>query len=162
MSRKIATILVFILLQLVGSAQTTSIKIEADHQPLNAVLLQLRDQYNFHFSYSDNELSKHYITVSKTFNSKEETIKYLLKDLPFEFRKSGEVFIIIPSKKKEKEKESQKTTRIMGQIVEAGSYEPLPFSHILINNHQMVSDVMGSFNYTASTDSTFHYRFQNI
>ena len=162
MIRKNVAILLFILVHLVGTAQTKTIKIEASHQPLNTVLLQLRDQYDFQLSYSDNELSKHYVTVSKTFSLKEEALKYLLKDLPFELKRSGEVFIIIPKKKSAKEEKLEKTTRITGQIVEAGSYEPLPFSHILINNHQMVSDVMGGFNYTASTDSTFHVRISHL
>lgn len=162
MIRKTVVILLVIFYSVGTMAQSKPIKIEANHQPLNSILLQLRDQYNFHFSYSDNELSKYPITVSKTFSSKEEAIRYLLKDLPFELKKSGEVYIIIPLKKTTREEKQDKTTRITGQIVEAGSFEPLPFSHILINNHQMVSDVMGGFNYTASTDSTFHVRISHL
>ncbi|MFA9388202.1 MAG: TonB-dependent receptor domain-containing protein [Prolixibacteraceae bacterium] len=162
MSKKTAIILLILLYSLLGLAQTKSIKIEANHQALNSVLLQLRNQYNIQFSYSDNELAKFYVTLHQTFNNKEEAIKFLLKDLPFVLKKTGDVFIIIPQKKKEKEEKQTSTTRIGGQIVEAGSFEPLPFSHILINNHQMVSDVMGSFNYTASTDSSFHVQISHL
>lgn len=143
-------------------AQPMSIKIEAKDQALNVVLVQLREQYDFQFSYSDNQLSKYKVTVSKTFRSKDDAIEFLLKDLPFQLKKTGEVYILIPDKKKQKEEKQKAQTNISGQIVEVGTFEPLPFSHILINNHPMVSDVMGGFNYTASADSTFHLRISHL
>lgn len=165
MIRKLIISILLFIFSAVAFAQQNSIHVEANNQPLNVVLLELRQNYDFQFSYSDNKLSKYKISVDKKFSSKEETVKFLTKGLPLKVKKSGEVFIIIPDKKKEKEVKEKTVvpkTKIIGQIVEAGSFEPLPFSHILINNHQLVSDVMGSFNYIASADSSFHVRISHL
>jgi hypothetical protein len=162
MIRKTTILFSIILLALSGLAQPKIIKVEAKDQPLNLVLLQLRTQYDFQFSYSDSELSQYKITVSKTFASKEEAVEYLLKGLPFQLKKIDAVFIIVLRKKKQKEGQKKELTQITGQIVEAGSFEPLPYSSILINNHPMIADVTGNFNYTAKVDSTFHVRISHL
>ncbi len=155
------SILVF-MLPVFGSSQNRGIKVEAANQPLNRVLLQLREQYDFQFSYSDTELSQYTVTVSKTFFSKEETLRFLFDGLPFQVKKTGEVFIIIPEKKGLKEAPKKGHTHITGQIIEAGSSEPLPYSQILINNHPLFADVTGNFNFSASADSTFHVRISHL
>lgn len=162
MIRKATILIAIILLALVGFSQPQVIKVDANNLPLNVVFLHLRNQYNFQFSYSENQLSKYKVTVSQTFGSKLEAIEYLLKDLPFQLKKMDDVFIIIPDKKKQKEEQKKDQTQITGQIVEAGSFEPLPFSYILINNHPMIADVTGNFNYMASIDSSFHLRISHL
>jgi hypothetical protein len=143
-------------------SQQAKIIIEVKNKPLNEVLLLLRDQYGYQFSYSENLLSAHRVSVSKTFGSKEEAIGFLLKGVPFEMKRAGEVFIIIPKKTELITEKKRELSHIRGQVVEAGSLEPLPFSHVLINNSAMVTDVQGSFNYTASLDSTFHLRVSHL
>jgi hypothetical protein len=162
MTRKIV-IFVFLLLFSVNTfPQQAEIKIEVKNKPLNEVLLTLRDQYGYQFSFSDNLLSSHRITVSKTFSSKEDAIRFLLNGIPFELKKSGEVFIIVPLKSENIAEKKKEPSHIKGQVVEAGSLEPLPFSYVLINNYAMLTDVKGSFNYTASIDSTFHLRVSHL
>jgi hypothetical protein len=162
MTRKIK-IAVFLLLFAVSAfSQHAEIKIEVKNKPLNEVFLMLRDHYGYQFSYSDNLLSPYKITVSKTFSSKEEAVKYLLKGIPFELKKTGDVFIIIPLKQEKIAEKKRENSHIRGQVVEAGSLEPLPFSYVSINNYSMVTDVKGSFNYTASADSTFHLRVSHL
>ncbi|MBL7965370.1 MAG: TonB-dependent receptor [Prolixibacteraceae bacterium] len=162
MIRKAAIMVLSTLIAFFASAQTEPIKVDVTNQPLNTVLVQLRNQYNFQFSYSDNQLSQHKITVSKVFTTKDEAVRYLMKDLPFAIKKSGEVYIIIPDKKKQKGGTGKEQKQITGQVVEAGSFEPLPFSNILINNHPLIADVTGTFNYTASADSSFHVRISHL
>jgi outer membrane receptor protein involved in Fe transport len=162
MIRKLTILYLLIILSFVGSSQSKILKIEATNQPLNAVLLQLRNQYDFQFSYSENQLAGYKITISKTFTSKEEAVKYLLKDLPFYLKVTKDVFIIIPNSKKLKRSQGKDVTQITGQIVEAGSYEPLPYSNILINNHPMVADVTGNFSYSALADSSFRIRISHL
>ncbi len=154
--------LFLILLLSVGSAQTKSIRIEVDDMPLNRVLLLLREQYDFQFSYSESQLSKYKITVSKTFATKDEALKFLFDGLPFEIKKMGNVFVIIPEKPKPKEVPKKDQTQITGQIVEAGSSEPLPFSQVLINNHPMISDVTGNFNYMATAEDSYRVRISHL
>ena len=162
MIRKISILIFILVLSFHVYSQTGIIKIDVKDTPLNEVLVSLRDKYNFEFSYGDDQLSKYKITLTKTFTSKEEALKYLLNDLPLELRQSGDVFIIIPMKKTLLAEKKKPIVRISGQIVEAGSIEPLPFSHVIINNHPMVTDVMGSFNYVASADSSFHVRVSHL
>ncbi|MDP2336311.1 MAG: TonB-dependent receptor plug domain-containing protein [Bacteroidota bacterium] len=162
MIRKLLISCFVVILSVAGFAQSRNIRVEVSNLPLNQVLLQLREQYDFQFSYADNQLSPYRITVSKTFSSKEEVLKFLLDGLPFQLKKTGEVFVIIPDKKKLREEQKKGQTQITGQIVEAGSFEPLPFSKIMINNHPMIADVTGNFNYTATDDSTFHVRISHL
>jgi len=143
-------------------SQSSQIKLDVKSEQLNNVLVKLRDQYNFQLSYSDNLLSNYKITASKTFRKKEDALKFLFKGLPFEIQKSGDVFVIIPNKYVEKEEKKVTLAQVTGQIVESGSFEPLPFSHVWVNNKPMVSDVMGNFNYTASADSGFHLRISHL
>jgi hypothetical protein len=163
MIRKLILSSFFVVFLLVsGFAQTRNINIAVSNQPIVNVLLQLREQYDFQLSYSDNQLSQYKVTVLKTFSSKEEALRFLLNGLPFQLKKTGEVFVIIPDKKKLKEEQKKDQIQITGQIVEAGSFEPLPFSQILINNHPMITDVTGNFNYTASSDSFFRVRISHL
>lgn len=163
MTKKLLISLLLSLSVVLGFAQSENIKIKAKNQPLNLILLDLRKNYDFQFSYSDNNLSKYKISIDQEFQGKKEAVEFLIQGLPLKYKKAGDVFIIIPDKRKEEIREPEKPkTKIAGQIVEAGSYEPLPFSHILINNQQLVSDVMGSFNYTASADSSFHVQISHL
>lgn len=162
MIRRLTILFALILAFTKGFSQSEVIQVNVKDLPLNVVLLQLRNQYNFHFSYSEDQVSKYKITVLKTFESKQEAIEYLLKEFPFRVRKVDDVFIIIPDKKKLKEGQKREQTQITGQIVEAGSYEPLPFSYILINNHPMIADVTGNFNYLTTADSTYHLRISHL
>ncbi len=162
MTRRLIILFTFLLAFLEGFCQSEVIQVNAKELPLNVVLLQLRNQYNFNFSYSEDQVSKYKVTVIKTFKSKLEAIEYLLKELPFRVKKVDEVFIIIPDKKKLREGQKRLQTQITGQIVEAGSYEPLPFSYILINNHPMIADVTGNFNYILASDTTYHLRISHL
>jgi hypothetical protein len=86
-------------------------------------------------------------------------VEYLIREYPLSLKMLGNVFIIIPEKKKPKPEGANKLT---GKVVDALSYEPLPFSHIVINNHPTVSDVNGQFAYTASKDSLLHVQISHI
>lgn len=160
-------IIVFLIIGFCLHGQNLSIVINADNIPIKEVLEQLREQYNFHFSYSEDQLSGYRVNISKTFHSEEEAIQYLFKDLPFKIHHSDEVFIIIPIKNKtddKNEKQKEKFITISGQIVEAGSYEPLPYSHVFINNHALVSNVMGSikYSYPSAEDSSVHFKISHL
>jgi hypothetical protein len=151
-----------ILLVTVGFAQTENIRIEVSELPLNTVLLHLREKYDFHLSYSEDQVSKYKITASRTFTSKEETLKFLLEGLPFQLKKIDDVFVIVPEKKRTKDIPKKDQTQITGQIVEAGSSEPLPFSQIMINNQPLVSDVSGNFSFLSTDENSFRLRISHL
>lgn len=144
------------------AAQQKDIHLTTENEPLSHVLIRLRDNYGFQLSYSDNEVSKYLITVSKTFKSQDEVIQHIFRELPFNINRSGNVFVIIPDKKKLREEKRKLATTISGQVVESGSYEPLPYSSILINQKQIISDGSGSFTFTASTDTSFRLRISHL
>ncbi len=162
MTRTLLIAVILICIFLPARAQDRPVRISAVDQQLNTLLIQLRDQYGFQLSYNDSEISKYRVTVSGTFHSGEEALKNLLKGLPFQVKKSGEVLIIISDQRIKKEEVPKEHTQISGQIVEAGSFEPLPFSHILINNHPLVSDVSGNFNFSSSDDADFHLKISHL
>lgn len=153
--------ILFLLLGLTGFTQPGStITVDVTDKPLNEVLHQLRDQYGFQLSYTENELSKYKVTVHQQFQTDEETLNFLLTKLPFKLKKAGEVFIIIPLKKGKTDQKSN--VQITGQIVESGTWEPLSYSNIIINKKKLVADVTGSFNFIASADSSFHVQISHL
>jgi hypothetical protein len=166
MIRKIGISFFLLIISFSTFSQSANIHIDVKEKPLNEVLVMLRSQYYFQFSYSDNQLSKYKITLLKTFKNKDEAVNYLLQGLPFELKKSGEVFIIVPLKTENKIEKKDEVKRelsvISGQILEAGSFEPLPFSQVLINKHRITTDLMGSFNYIASSDTSFHIQVSHL
>ena len=140
-----------------ASAQSGEIKLDAVNQPLNSLLLQLRDQNDLQLSYNDRELSKYNVTVHETFRSTDEALNYIIRDLPFRLKISGGVYIIVPDRKKLKEDYFS----ISGQIVESGTMEPLPFSQIQIDHREIETDETGNFSYTAPADSLVHIRISH-
>ena len=106
------------------------ISIDAKNQPLSQILTELRDQYKLNISFDNNLLSKYSLDISGKYQSPDEAIKYLLKDLPLNFEKKENVFIIFP---KASEPKKNATYYLSGMVLERGSEEPLPYSHILIN-----------------------------
>jgi outer membrane receptor protein involved in Fe transport len=166
MAKRWHLILVALILFQAVYAQQQSITIDANRQALNRVLVHLRDAYGFQFSFSDDQLSKYTITLKGTFQSQDEAMENVLKGLPFQTIKSGEVFVIVPIKETPSAKafaaEAQLQAILKGKVVEAGTFEPLPFSHIIINNKAMVSDVGGNFSYLASADTTFQVKISHL
>lgn len=137
------------------------IQIDASKAPLNEVLLLLKENYGFRFAFDKDLLSQFEITIHKDFHSKEEALAGLLKGLPLAFKISGDVFLIFPVNASQGVRPVQ-TTKIAGQVVEARSFEPLPFSYILINNRSIQSDQQGNFTYLASADTSFNVRILHL
>jgi outer membrane receptor for ferrienterochelin and colicin len=160
MMKTTISIILFLLMVNTGFAQPDKIHIEAKNKNLSLVLLEMRDRYDYHFSYSESELARFKVSVSKTFNSKHEAIAFLIKDLPLKLQQQGGVYIIIPDKNKIIEK--NQPVRLSGTIVDAETFEPLPYSHIIINKRPTISDVNGSFAFTASADTDFNIHVSHL
>jgi hypothetical protein len=145
----------------VFAQQPETIMIDVNSKPLNEVLIHLKENFGFQFAFDKDLLSQFKVTIHKNFHSKEETLTGLLKGLPLTFKNSNGVFLIIPQNDFQ-EVRPQKITRIAGQVVEARSFEPLPFSYILINNLSIQSDQQGNFTFLASADSAFNVRISHL
>ncbi len=155
--------LVFILLFhiVVKAQQPGQIKVNVSNMPLNKVLLFLKENYNFQFAFDTDLLSKYKVTINEKFSNQEETLKGILTDLPFNIERSGEVFLIIPKEYTKKEKDTT-YTRIAGQVLEAQTREPLPFSYISVNNRYVQTDRQGHFKYLASADTSYNLRISHL
>lgn len=147
---RILTTLLFILSGFfIQEVYAQKIKINAHNKALSEVLIELRDQYDYQFSFSNELLSQYKVSVNKSFNSREKALEHLLKKLPLNYQLSNKVFLIFPE-----EKVTQ--YRLFGQVLDQESLEPLPFSHLTINDTPMATDENGNFSFTSETDSTFH------
>lgn len=155
---------VFVLLMFFqGLAQTAKkIIVNVQKTPLSQVLLDLKENYGIQFAFDNDILSKYLVSLNRTFQSEEEALSYLLKNLPLELEKSGDVFIIIPISEDTVAVQIKAPTQITGQVLEAQTYEPLPFSNISINNKYIQTDQQGNFNFIASTGSAFDLRISHL
>jgi len=156
--------LVFILFFLVQvSAQTPlKIAIHAEQTPLDEVLLKLKESYGFQFAFDEDLLSQYQVTANRVFPSVDEALAFLIRPFPLVIEKADEVYLIIPQKKEEKQETKNKFTQISGQVLEAGSYEPLPFSYILINGKPVQSDQQGNFSFLAAADTSYRVRISHL
>ena len=134
------------------------INIEAKNTPLNKLLIDLKTTYNIEFSFDDRLLSQYTVSLKKTFQNPEQAIREIIRDFPLAFEKSGDVFIIYPVKKPKKETQY----RLSGKILDAGTLEPLPYSHIIINNFPHISDLTGSYFFISKTDSIFTVKVSQL
>ncbi len=159
MNKKLILFLVSLFFSSCLFAQQAVIRIQAQNEAITNVLEQLREDYQLQLSYSENFLASYTVSINKTFSSPQQALKEVLKDLPFELKQADEVFIIVPLKKvatPEPPKErvarervvQEKDITIAGQIVEAGTLEPLPFSTVQINEDVYVSNITGTIHFT--------------
>ncbi|NQU34417.1 MAG: TonB-dependent receptor, partial [Bacteroidetes bacterium] len=143
-------------------AQSQKIKIDVVGISLNKVLVELRDNYGIQFSFDDKLLSRYSVTAKMEFDSKDDAIFYLISGLPLSVEKSGEIFVVFPSESKKRSSKKNVISRVGGQVVEAGTFEPLPFSQIIINEKQVQSDQNGNFNFLASADTSFNMQISHL
>ncbi|WP_282036204.1 TonB-dependent receptor plug domain-containing protein [Saccharicrinis aurantiacus] len=134
-----------------SNAIAQSYTVNCEKKPLNQVLIELRERDQLQFSFDDNLLSQFDITINAEFNSSDQLVSRLIENLPLKYEKSGEVFVIYPFEVKT----PKKVYSCSGQLLEKGSGNPLPFSHVLINNYNTVTDVKGVFVLPESEDSIF-------
>lgn len=161
MKNNILTFLLGISIVWSVNAQPQKIKIDVAGIPLNKVFFELRDKYGFQFTFNDRLLSDFKITATREFETKEAAVSFLLEGLPLEFEKNGDVFVIF-SAQQQNIPVVKKYLHVGGQVVEAGTFEPLPFSYILINSRQVQSDQNGNFNFLASADTSINLQISHL
>ena len=135
----------------ISSVFSQTIEVDCQSKPLNEILIEWRDTYDLQFSFNDAQLASYIITIKQSFKNPDEALKKILKGLPLDYEKSDEVYIIYPVKKEKK----KKNYTLVGKIIERGTGEPLPFSHIMANSQQAVTDVKGVFSFNFVNDSVY-------
>lgn len=138
--------------------QGQAYKVEFAEKPLNKALIDLRQEYDVRFSFDDRYLSDFSVSASGEFSSFDELLNVLLAGLPLQWELMGDVYVIY---------QSDNTVQpsgflILGQVLEKDTGEPLSFSHVQIGNHQMVTDVKGSFSFVSRKDSGIHVKASHL
>ena len=112
-------------------------------EPLNYVLIGMRDDYGIQLSFNDYQLSQYLVSADGVFRNAEDALRHLLADLPFTLSRSGEVFIISSSAYQ------RNIVRylVAGQIRDKASRESLPYSQILFGTKWMETDFLGQFSF---------------
>lgn len=133
----------------VGQAQ--EVEVVCQEQPLSSLLVDLREQYQLQFSYDDEYLSKFKITASRKFSNPEKAFEYILKDLPVTCEKVGGVFLFY----KIQPKPILNIYHLTGRFSDRSGMEALPYTHLIINNTNLVTDQYGNFSFQSQRDSLF-------
>ncbi|MBN1416156.1 MAG: TonB-dependent receptor [Bacteroidales bacterium] len=147
-----------VILYLLAPVFSQEVRITCTNQPLNKILIDLRDDYGLMVSFDDKQLSAYKITADKKFASPSRAFDYLLKGLPLGYEVSDDVYIIfsVPYKVK------PRNYIISGRISDKTSRETLPYSGIYLNNTIVLSDAKGNFSFTSATDSIFSVRISYL
>ena len=143
-----------------AAQSSQEIMVDVEETALNVVFIALKEKYGFQFAFDNDLLSKYSVTLNKVFSSEEETLKFLTSNLPLQIEKSGDVFLIIP--KPDIKKSKNIFTRISGQVLEKQTFEPLPFSYILINNKSIQADQQGNFSFLTSADTSINLKISHL
>ncbi len=152
-------IIIILALSCLGSVSfSQEVKIKCTNEPLNKILITLRDNYNIMLSFDDSQLANYRLTVDKTFSSVTHAFNFLLRGLPLSYEVSGGVYIIYLVETKEKPKKYL----IAGRIYDKTNLETLPFSSVMINNTGLISDAKGYFSLTSSYDSIFNIKISYL
>lgn len=144
-------LLIFLI---IGGLATNAQQIELEYTktPLDEVLIDIRDQYQLQFSFSNNILKTYLISVDKNFSSVEQALEFLFSDLPVTFDKIGETYLVY----KTEEPIASSEYLLSGNVYEINSTEKLPYAHLNINGVSLVTSNSGHFSIQSETDSLFH------
>ena len=152
------TIVCLFFMYLAVPLSSQEIRIDCTDEPLNKILIQLRDNYDLMVSFDDQQLSTYKLTLEKKFSSHSLALEYLFKGLPLRYEVSDGVYIIYSVVLKER----PESHILAGSVSDKTNHETLPFSSILINNKGLISDAKGNFSFTSATDSIFSIKISYL
>jgi hypothetical protein len=148
-----------------GFAQ--KIKLDVKKEPLNKVLVKIRDGFKAEFSFNDSETSKYIVTCKKSFGTVAEALEFVLKDFPLNYELNGSVYVIFKKVENHEPelipvKKEKPRYRVSGSVIDQKEGECLPFSLVSVNGIGLVCDQNGKFSYVSQTDSLFHLKVSHL
>ena len=154
------SLLLILLLLLFASAKISAqqVKIKANNQALNKVLIELGKNYDVQFSFNNELLAACFISADKTYDSPKQAITELVKNCQLTFKINAGVFVIY---KAAVQKKIIRSKTFKGIVLDAINGEPLPYSTLQINTTSLTTDGNGNFSFR-SKDSTFHLRVSYV
>ncbi|NPE28833.1 hypothetical protein HNV12_12880 [Methanococcoides sp. SA1] len=138
---------------------TQSISIQVENQDLSAVFYQMRSQYQVEFSFNAEDIEGCVLSKNAIYKNPEEAIIDLLSGFDLDYKKQGSIFIIIPQKKKKKDKPNYHF--YYGFIADATAGESLPSALIKYKNGFLSTNSSGYFTFR-STDSVEKVQIQYL
>ncbi|HZL11181.1 MAG TPA: TonB-dependent receptor plug domain-containing protein [Prolixibacteraceae bacterium] len=146
---------VFLLFCMVISffaGRSQEVEIVCQQQALNSLLVDLREKYQIQLSFDDNYLAQFKISAAKKFTSPQRAFDFILKDLPIAYEKVGGVFLFY----QKLPEPVVKNYLLNGHFSDRKSLESLPYTHLVINKTNLVTDQEGNFAFVSHKDSLFH------
>ncbi len=110
-------------------------------EPLEEVLQELTSTYDLKLSFDPNKVAEHRVDGGYTGKNPNDLLNAIFDDLPFKVKKTGSVFLIVPSKRVAQ-------NQFSGRIIDQTSKQPLAYAYIQIGNDASVL-----------TDQNGRYRF---
>lgn len=139
-------------------AFSQEIRVHCKDEPLNRVLINLRDSYGLMVSFDDSHLSTFLVSRDQVYSSPVKAVEDLIKGLPLGCEVNRGVITIFTVKTKEKPIQYL----LSGTVSDATSHESLPYSTVLINQKGLFADARGHFSYISATDSIFSVRVSSL
>lgn len=144
-------------------ANTQTIKLFVENEPLSEVLFQLRDNYGVQFIFNPDDLKDCKITKNSSYNSADEAVDDLVKQCNLTYKKNGQVFIIIPAPQSVLTPVVQPKVyyTFTGFITDDKTGETLPSAIIKFKNRIISTDASGAFSFK-NTDSVVNVIIQYL
>lgn len=134
------------------------ISLDFHNKPLNEALVDVRDNFDIRFSFNDKLLAQYRVSLTGSFDEPSGVIDSLIQGLPLAYDRMGDVFVIYEVKRQK----SPGTQLVSGQVLDATSREPLPYSHVVINGKPLATDFRGGFSHTSQDDSLFNLTVSHL
>lgn len=150
--------LLVIIFLLPGFLFSQPVRVDAEQQALNQVLIRLGDEYGLQMSFDDGLLSQYRVTIHRDFPTAEQAVSALLEPFPLGYQLVDDAFVIMGTEPVRDTLEY----RLSGRIIDQYSGETLPFSHIYINNHWVTTDFSGHFSASSSGKPVFELHISHL
>ena len=137
------------------------VAVRAQNEPLDEILLRIRDQYTLQLSFNASELAKYKITIDADFDNPDLAMEGILKSTPLTFTKNKQVYIIY-TRPPEFRIPEKKVFSVGGRIYDESGTEPLPYAVVTVNRKQFLSNENGQFFYQTVLDSIFRIKVEYL
>lgn len=129
--------------------QNRNISLRLTDQPLSDILVQIRNAHAINVTFDHTLLSSFRVTADTTVRSTGDALDFLLNGLPLKWKTHAGGYIIYPVKPASDTPadpvQKPEYTTISGRIIDGGTRETLPYSHIRWDSQVLVSDPSGNF-----------------
>ncbi|MEM8892975.1 MAG: TonB-dependent receptor [Bacteroidota bacterium] len=116
-------------------------------KPLGEVLQELTSTYDLKLSFDPGKVAEHQVDGNYSGKNPNDLLNAIFNDLPFKVKKTGSVFLIVPSKRVTQ-------NQFSGRIIDQSSKQPLAYAYIQIGDDASVlTDQNGRYRFSSFADS---------